>query len=264
MLGRRIAEATGYSERRTSISVAMNFTVTRALDRLFQVSRVGDDDIQQRMRANIERRLSGSIRRQAYSYVLFVTRMQSTEELGDYLHFVESDAVQWIWRISSEEYEGSVRASLEVFARDFSRFLERRDTPPYREAQREEGRIFGARTRDRECVREAFRRDRRCKDVVCEFATVGFLGACLDASPRTESFCAESATAGDPKARSRWRARACMDRDRQDRICLVLMTEVQDHCQSLIRPDPVDPGDGSPRPEAGGRPAAWAAGFAHP
>ena len=47
-----------------------------------------------------------------------------------------SDAVQWIWRISNEEYEASVRASLEVFARDFSELLEQRDTPLNRLAQR--------------------------------------------------------------------------------------------------------------------------------
>ena len=232
-LGRRIAEATGLPERRTSISVAMNFTVTQVLYRLMRASRIDDGDVQQRLLANIERRLSGSIRTQSVSHVLFATRMLPTEQLVEYLHFVERDAAQWIWRISDQEYQRSVRASLEVFARDFSEFLEQRDTPLHREAQREEGERFGARTRDRECVREAFRRDHRCKDLVCEIGTADFLGACLDTSRPTESFCAESATGSDSKAQSLWRARACLDRDRKDRICLVLVAEVQDHCQSL-------------------------------
>ena len=243
MRGMRLAEAMGLPGRRVSISVAMSFTATRALDRLLRVPRAGDEDAQAALLASIRRRLSNSTRVQAYSYVLFVTRNLSMEALADYLGFLKSDASRWIWGISNEAYERSVRANLGIFERNFSRFLEVRDTPERRATQRREGGKFGAQHRDEKCVDQAFRRNSRCEDPVCEILSVDFLDACLEASRPSQGFCAESVSAGDPKARSLWRAQTCADRQREDRVCLALMAEVQKHCQGPIQPGPPAPGD---------------------
>ena len=243
MRAMRMAEAMGLPDRRVSISVAMSYTATLALDRLLRVPRAGDEDAQAALLESIQQRLSNSTRVQAYSYLLFVTRNLPMEAMADYLGFLKSDASRWIWGISNEAYERSMRADLGIFERNFSQFLEVRDTPERRATQRREGASFGAQRRDQECVDRAFQRDSRCEDAVCEILSVDFLDACLEASRPSQGLCAESASADDPKARSLWRAQACTARQRKDRVCLALMAKVQKHCPGPIQPGPPEPGD---------------------
>ena len=212
----QIDEAIGLSATRLAVAVAMTVSVTRAADRVLGVQRSGAQAEPDWMAGVIRRRLAASSQLQAYSYLLFVTRTLTPASLSEFLQFAQTDAARGFARSANGGYEHAVRAALESFEAQFSMWLEEQDAPALRTAAREEGLELGGRWPADRCVVEAFRRDRLCKDVVCQAVNVEFLDACVTASRPTPALCA---------------AAPCTQRRRGDRFCRRLMASVRARCE---------------------------------
>ena len=211
----QVDEAIGLSATRIAIVVEMTVSVTRAADRVLGVQRSGAQAEPDWMAGVIRRRLAASNQLQAYSYLLFVTRTLTPSSLSEFLQFAQTDAARRFARTANGGYERAVRAALESFEEQFSAWLEERDAPALRAAARAEGLEFGGRRPADHCVVEAFRRDRLCRDIVCQAVNVEFLDACVTASQPTPALCA---------------AAPCAQRRRGDRFCRKLMASVQARC----------------------------------
>ena len=212
----QIDEALGLSATRLEIAVAMTVSVNRAADRVLGVQRTGAQAEPDWMAGLIRRRLAASSQEQARSYLLFVARTLAPASLSEFLQFAQTDGARWLARTTNSGHERGVRAALESFEAQFSVWLDGRDAPALRAAAREAGLEFGGRWPADRCVVEAFRRDRLCKDIVCEAVNVEFLDACLTASRPTPALCA---------------AAPCAQRQRGDRFCRKLMASVQARCE---------------------------------
>ena len=214
-LVRQIDEATGLSETRTAIVVAMTVSVTRALDRTLGIERSGVQADPAWMIAAVRARLEAPTREQARAYLLFVTRTLAPASLSEFLELLRTDAARRYARTANAAYERGVGAGLETFDEHFTAWLAQQEMPALREAAREQGRSFGGGLPGDHCLREAFRRDRHCRDVACEAVNIDFLDACLAASLRTPELCA---------------AASCTQQGRGDRFCRRLMTSVEARC----------------------------------
>jgi hypothetical protein len=212
----QIDEALGLSATRLEIAVAMTVSVNRAADRVLGVQRSGAHAEPDWMAGVIRRRLAASSQEQARSYLLFVTRTFTPASLGEFLQFAQTDGARWLARTTNGVTERAVRAALESFEAQFSVWFDGRDAPALRAAAREAGLEFGGRWPADRCVVEAFRRDRLCKDIVCQAVNVEFLDACITASQPTPALCA---------------AAPCAQRRRGDRFCRQLMASVQARCE---------------------------------
>jgi hypothetical protein len=235
-LAARLDQATETSQQLIAPAVEMNLSLTTALNRL-QVGTVDPD----RTTAVIRRRLSARIPPEARTYLLFVTRALSTDEVEEYRAFSQSDPARWLRRTSRAGYQQGVAAALGAFAASFSAWREQRDLPQSREAAEEEGRLFGDKRLDQECLPQALRRDGACEDVVCEASTAAFLSECLDASQPTPAQCAQVPASSDFRASIQWQFKVCGRFRRADRFCRALMRRLQAYCEQREQPTAAEP-----------------------
>jgi hypothetical protein len=221
---RAIDEATGESATRIEVTVAMTVSVIRAIDRLVEFERSGVEAEPGWMQDAVRSRLEASVREQAQANLLFATRTLSHGELLEFVRFAQSDAVRGYAKIAHAAYARGVRAAAEAFDDRFGEWLAQQDPPALREAAREDGRRFGSGRKGELCLREAFRRERHCRDVACQAVVADFLDACLASGLRTPELCAE---------------RPCAERRRGDRFCRNLTRTLEARCAA---PEPATPG----------------------
>jgi hypothetical protein len=232
----RLDEATETSQEMIALTAETNLSLTIALNRL-QGVKVDPD----RASAAIHRRLSARIPLEARTYLRFVTRTLSTDEVEQYIAFSQSDPARWFRRTSRAGYQQRIAAALAAFTTRFYAWMEQRDLPQSREEAAADGRLFGARRLDQECLPQALRRDSACEDVVCEASTATFLSKCLDASHPTPEQCTQVPTSSDMRVSLQWQLKVCGRFRRADRFCRALMRSLQAHCERRKQPTAAEP-----------------------
>ena len=130
-------------------------------------------------------------------------------EVEKYLEFSQSDPARWFRRNSRAGYQKGIATALSAFATSFSAWIEQRDAPQSRESAKADGRLYGAKRLDQECLTQALRLDGKCEDVVCKASSAAFLSGCLRASQSTPQQCDSVPAASDTKASTQWRLKVC-------------------------------------------------------
>jgi hypothetical protein len=120
-LAEGLEEATETSQGLTFIAIAMNLSLTTELNRVQGVA--VDPD---RTTATIRRRLSGVIRAEARTYLLFLTRTFSMKEVEEYVAFSQSDPARWFRRASRDGYQQGIADALSAFEASFSKAARQR------------------------------------------------------------------------------------------------------------------------------------------
>jgi hypothetical protein len=235
-LAEGLEQATETSQGLTLIAIAMNLSLTTALNRVQGVTVHPDQTA-----ATIRRRLSGVTPAEARIYLLFLTRTFSMKEVEEYVAFSQSDPARWFRRAYRDGYQQGIADALSAFEASFSAWMEQRDLPQSREAAEAEGRLYGTGRQDHECLPQTLRRDGDCEDVVCEASTGAFLSECLDASQPTPGYCSRMPASSDVRASLQWRLRVCGRFRRADRFCRALMSETQAHCEQRRQPTAAEP-----------------------
>lgn len=235
-LAEGLDEVTETSLGLTFITTEMSLSLTLALDRV-QGATV---DPGQRAAA-IRRRLSRVIPNEARTYLLFLTRTFSMQEVEEYVAFSKSDPARWFRRASREGYQRAMAGALRAFEASFAAWAEQRDIPQSRTAAETEGRLYGAGRQDHECLPQALRRDGDCEDVVCQAGTAAFIRECLEASQPTPVQCKRVPTSAQARTSRQWRIRACLRLRRADRFCRALMSEIRAQCEQRKQPTAAEP-----------------------
>jgi len=224
----RIDRATQTSPNLLTIVVATNVMVTNVIDRIFGVDRT-DPRTQAAMKQLIRGQIEKPVRRQSHTYALFAIRSLTTRQVAEYEKMLQSEAAGWFYRTAWDSYRKSVQIELAAFVDRIDEWLGYKDPEAYRAAARAKGVAWGKLRQDQQCLEEAFRQDKLCRDMLCEASLADFIQGCLETSRRSDGYCSP-VTPSDDEGALLWRTASCRNMRRRDRVCLNMVTRIQTHC----------------------------------
>jgi hypothetical protein len=224
----RIDQATQTSPNVVTIVIAVNVMVTNVIDRIFGVDRT-DPQTQAAMKQLIRSQVGHPVVQQSRTYALFAIRSLTTRQVAEYEELLRSEAAGWFYRTAWDSYRNSARIELVAFVARINEWLEYRDPEAYRAAARERGVAWGKLRQDQQCLEEALRQDKLCRDMLCEASLADFTQGCLETSRRSAGYCSP-VTPSDDEGADLWRTTSCRNMRRRDRVCLNLVTRIQTHC----------------------------------